>query len=208
MPPVKLSVLSVVLGLVFGLPHIYGLLKPAAYKAVLRKFPRHTPVGYVLMLLATAWFLANLGQESISDFASFKPALYGLFALVGLGACLFLKDLLPVRGLAVLFLLLGKLMVDTARWVDSDWRLVIVAWAYLWVMAGMWLTVSPWRLRDIIDWSTENEGRIRLLSGARLAFGLLVVILGLTTFRSAEQRKSAWAPVAAPAAAGSFLGLT
>lgn len=206
MPPVKLSVLSITLGLVFGLPHIYGLLKPAAYKTALRKFPRNTPVGYVLMLLATAWFLANLGQESISDFSSFKPALYALFALVGLGACLFVKDLLPVRGLAVVFLLLGKLMVDTARWVDSDWRLVIVTWAYVWVMAGMWFTVSPWRLRDIIDWSTETEGRIRLLSGARLAFGLLVVILGLTTFRSAEQRKTAWAPGSKPLLAGSFPG--
>lgn len=206
MPPVKLSVLSIILGLVFGLPHIYGLLNPAAYKTALRKFPRNTPVGYVLMLLATAWFLANLGQESISDFSSFKPALYALFALVGLGTCLFVKDLLPVRGLAVVFLLLGKLMVDTARWVDSDWRLVIITWAYVWVMAGMWFTVSPWRLRDIIDWSTETEGRIRLLSGARLAFGLLVVVLGLTTFRSAEQRKSAWAPASQPTAAGSFLG--
>ena len=186
MPPIKLSVLAIILGLVFALPHIYGVAKPSAFGAALRRFPRYTPVGYLLMILATLWFLMNLRQESISDFASFKPALYTLFAAVGLGACIFVKDFLPVRGLAVLWLLLAKLMVDTARWVDTEWRLVITVWAYVWVLAGMWFTISPWRLRDILNWATANEKRTRLLSGMRLAFGLFVVVLGLTVYKSAE----------------------
>jgi len=190
MPEFKLWILSVLLGLIFGLPHIYGVLKPAQYGRALRQFPRCTPVGYILMLLATLWFLGYVHQESISDFASFKPVLFLLFGAVGLGACLFVKDFLAVRGLAVLFLLLAKLMVDTARCVDTNWSLVIVTWAYVLVIAGMWFTVSPWRLRDIVDWSTANEQRIRLLSGIRLGFGILLIILGLTVFRQAD-RKSA-----------------
>jgi hypothetical protein len=188
MPEFKLWTLSILLGLIFGLPHIYGLLKPGQYGAALRKFPRNIPAGYLLMILATLWFLGYVRQESISDFASFKPVLFLLFGAVGIGACLFVKDFLAVRGLAVVFLLLGKLMVDTARWVDTEWRLVIVTWAYLLVLAGMWFTVSPWRLRDILNWSTANEQRIRLLSGIRLGFGLLLIVLGLTVFRQAEQR--------------------
>ncbi len=189
MPPIKLSVLSIALGILFALPQIYGVLKPAAFRETARRFPRNTAAGYVLMLLATVWFLAYLQQESISDFAAFKPVLFGLFALVGVGACLFVKDFLAVRGLAVLLLLLAKLMTDTARWVDTEWRLVIVTWAYVCVAAGVWFTVSPWRLRDIINWMTANEGRTRLLSGLRLAFCLLVVVLGVTVFRSAEQKQ-------------------
>jgi hypothetical protein len=169
----------------------YGLMKPAAFAAAARKFPRHTPVGVGLTLLATAWFLYNLSLESVSDFTSFKPALYALFAAVGLGSCIFVRDYLPVRGLAVLLLLLAKLMVDTANWVDTPWRLVIVTWAYLMVTAGMWFTVSPWRLRDLINWSTANEKRTRLSCGVRLAFGVFVVLLGLTAFRSAEQKNVA-----------------
>lgn len=203
MPPVKLSLLSIVLGLVFGLPHIYGVMKPEAYGQALRRFPRSTPVGYLLMCIGTAWFLANLSQESISDFAPFKPFLYALFAMVGLGACMFVKDLLPVRALAVVFLLLGKLMVDSARWIDSEWRLVIVTWAYILVVAGIWFTISPWRLRDLIDWSTASQSRIRMFSAARVGFGLLVVILGLTVFRTAEQSKTATQRSAASGDAGS-----
>lgn len=180
---VRLSTLATVLGFVFALPNVYGVWKPAAFAAVARKFPRYTPIGYVLTLAATVWFLYYLSIESVSDFTSFKPALYALFGAVGIGTCLFVKDFLAVRGLAVLLLLLGKLMVDTARWADSEWRLVIVGWAYVLVIAGMWFTVSPWRMRDLIHWGTASESRTRTLSGLRLAFGLFVVALGLTVFK-------------------------
>jgi hypothetical protein len=181
----KLSHLSIALGLITVLISLYGVLKPVAFAAAARKFPRHTPVGYVLTLFATFWFLYYLSQEAVSDFSSFKPALYALFGAVGVGACLFVKDYLAVRGLAVVFLLMGKLMVDTAHWADTSWRLVIVTWAYVLVIAGMWFTVSPWRLRDLINWATASESRTRMVSGLRLAFGLFVVALGLTVFRHA-----------------------
>ena len=60
---------------------------------------------------------------------------------------------------------------------------MISTWAYVWIIAGMWFTVSPWRLRDLIEWTTANDQRIRLVSAFRLALGTLVVILGLTAFR-------------------------
>ena len=179
----KLSTLALLLGLGTALANVYGVLKPAAFAAAARKFPRYTAAGYVLTLLATVWFIYNLSLESVSDFASFKPALYALFAAVGVGTCLFVKDFLAVRGLALTFLMLAFLMVNTARGVDTSWRLVIITWAYVWVIAGMWFTVSPWRARDLIDWATASEARTRLLSGVRMAFGLFVAALGLTAFK-------------------------
>src|SRR5580765_7765983 len=116
---IKLSTLAVILGFVAALLNVYGVLKPAAFAAAARKFPRYTPVGYVLMLVSTIWFVTNVSHESVADFASFKPALYALFVAVGLGACLFVRDFLPVRGLAVFILLLAQLMVDTARPIDT-----------------------------------------------------------------------------------------
>ncbi len=198
MPPVKLSLLAIVLGLVTALLNAYGLFKPAAFAAAARKFPRNTPIGYPLMLAATVWFVWNVNQEPIADFAAMKPYLCGFFAAVGVGACLFVKDFLPVRGLAVLLLLLAKLMVDSARWVDTPWRVVISAWAYVWIIAGMWFTISPWRLRDLINWATATEHRVRLLSGIRTAFGIFIVCLGLTVFKAAEQKDASQANVTPP----------
>ena len=85
-----------------------------------------------------------------------------------------------MRGLAIVLLLLAKLMVDTGRpaLAQTHWVLVIQTWAYVLVVAGMWLTVSPWRLRDLLAWGTANEQRIKVGCGLRLAFGLFVAAWG------------------------------
>jgi hypothetical protein len=180
----KLSTLSILIGLGMGLPQIYGVMKPKEFAASIRKFPRNVPIGIALMLLGTAWFLWILTQESVSDFATYKNVLFMLFAAVGVGSCIFVQDFIAVRGLAVVFLLLAKLMVDSGRPMlgKTHWTLVIQTWAYVLVIAGIWLTVSPWRLRDLLNWATANETRVRVGSAIRLAFGLFVAVLGLTKF--------------------------
>src|SRR5271170_5406123 len=101
----RLSTLAVVIGLGLGLPQIYGIMKPAAFAARVRKFPRSLRCGVVLMLLGTAWFVWYLNQESIADFAAYKPLLLAGFAGVGVASCIFVQDFLAVRGLAVVLLL-------------------------------------------------------------------------------------------------------
>jgi predicted DNA-binding transcriptional regulator AlpA len=182
----KLSTLSILLGLGVGLPQIYGLVKPAAFAAAVRKFPRSLPWGVALVAFGTLWFLWNLSLESLADFATYKNVLFMLFAAVGLGTCIFVQDFLAVRGLAIVLLLLAKLMVDTGRPAlpQTHWVLVIQTWAYVLVVAGIWFTISPWRLRDFLVWGTANEWRIKVGCGLRLAFGLFVAALGLTIFRT------------------------
>jgi hypothetical protein len=167
-------------------PQVYGLMKPGEFAAAARKFPRSLPVGYFLMVLGTLWFLWNVQQETLADFAAYKNYMMLGFAAVGLGTCIFVQDFLAVRGLAIVLLLLGKLMVDTGRphLGETPWVLVIQTWAYVLVVAGMWFTISPWRLRDLLNWATANEKRVKIGSSIRLAFALFVVVLGLTAFRA------------------------
>jgi hypothetical protein len=177
-----LSMLAILLGLGLAAPQVVGLMNPAKFAQSVREFPRSKGWGYLLVALVTGWFIWNLKQESIADFAAYKPFMMIGFGAVGLLTCIYVSDFLAVRGLAVLLLLLAKLMVDTARWAESNWRLVIVIWAYGLIFAGMWWTLSPWRLRDILNWAVATEKRIRVGSAVRLGFALLVVILGLTVF--------------------------
>ena len=179
---IKLSSLAIVMGLVVTLINLYGVIKPGAFAASARKFPRSVPIGILLTLLGTGWFLLYLQSENISDFEAYKPLLYALFVGVGVGTCIFVQDFLAVRGFAVVLLLLAKLMLDTARWADSSWCVVIQLWAYVLIVAGIWFTVSPYRMRDLLNWANATEQRTRLLSGLRAAFGLFVTVLGLTAF--------------------------
>lgn len=182
----KLSLLSILLGLGFAAPQIYGILNPQKFAASVRKFPRNLPAGIFLMLLGTAWFVWNVNSEPIADFSAFKPYMLAIFAAIGIFSCIYVQDFLAVRGLAVVFLLLARLMVDTGRphLGQSSWVLVIQVWAYVLVIAGIWLTVAPWRLRDFLNWATATEARIKIGSGIRLAFALFILLLGLTAFRA------------------------
>jgi len=182
----KLSLLSILLGLGMAVPQVYGIARPQQFAAAARKFPRNLPLGVALMLLGTAWFVWNVHLESVSDFAAFKPAMMAGFAAVGILCCIFVQDFLAVRGLAVVMLLLAKLMVDTGRphLGQTHWVWVIQGWAYLLVIAGIWFTVTPWRVRDLVNWGTASETRVRVTSTLRLAFAVFIVILGLTAFRA------------------------
>jgi hypothetical protein len=182
---IKLSTLAIALGVLAAIPQVYGLLNPAKLAAAARKFPRNIPAGIVLLGLGTAWFLYYLNLESVADFAAFKPHMMVAFAGIGLLTCIFVHDFLAVRGLAIVLLCLAKLMVDTGRpHLDATpWVLVMQGWAYGFVVAGIWLTISPWRLRDFIAWNNATPQRTRLLCGVRLAFCGLVVLLGFTVFR-------------------------
>jgi len=182
----NLTLLAIVLGLAYGLPQIYGLLHPAKFTAALRAFPRSLPWGYVLMSLGTLWFLYNLKTDNISDFDSFKPILFAGFAAIGFGTCVLVRDFLAVRGLAVAVLLVAHLTLNTARNVDTQWRLVLAVWSYLWIVLALWLTISPWRLRDYLAWLTASPGRLQLSCLIRLAFGTFLVIVALTAYRAAE----------------------
>jgi hypothetical protein len=190
----KLSLLAILLGVGMGLPQVYGLVNPAGLAAVARRFPRNLPAGVVLMLLATVWFAWNVNVEPIADFSAFKPYMLGAFIAVGILSCIFVQDFLAVRGLAVLLLLLAKFMVDTgaphlpttifqAQQDESSWVLVIQTWAYVFVVLGIWFTITPWRLRDLINWATDSAARVRILCLIRLGFAACIVDLGLTAFR-------------------------
>jgi hypothetical protein len=182
----RLSLLSILLGLGLGAPQIYGLMNPQKFAASVRKFPRNLPAGIVLMLIATAWFVWNVNIEPIADFSAFKSYMLMAFAAIGILSCVFVQDFLAVRGLAVVFLLLAKLMVDTGRphLGESSWVIVIQAWAYFLILGGMWFTITPWKLRDFLNWATATDQRIKVGSSIRLGFALFILLLGLTAFRT------------------------
>src|SRR5277367_2588590 len=189
----SLSLLSILLGLGFAAPQIYGIVNPQKFAECVRKFPRNLAAGIFLMLLGTAWFAWNVNIEPIADFSVFKPYMLGAFAAVGVFSCIFVQDFLAVRGLAVVFLLLARLLLDTGRphlptvifqaqQGESSWVLVNQTWAYVLIIAGIWFTVTPWKLRDILSWATATEARIKIGCVIRLAFALFILILGLTAF--------------------------
>ncbi len=171
------------LGAAFAIPQLWALLKPAHFAASARKFPRSEIMGYILMAIGASWFLFKINQEAIAEFAAYKTYMLLGFGSVAFAACFFVPDFLAVRGLAVTTLMLASYTLGFTRWADSQWRLVLVIWAYVSIILSMWFMISPWRLRDFLNWMTANPGRLRSLAIGRLAFAILVIILGATVYK-------------------------
>ena len=178
-----LSSLAIIIGLIFSLPQIFALANPKAFTEQARNFHRNETIGFVLMGLGTLWFLHNLNNEAIADFAAYKKLMLLGFGAIGLLTCIYVRDYLAVRGFAICALLASWVTLNHTRWAASEWRLVLVVWSYFWIVVGMWLTVSPWRLRDHFKWLTENERRLKIVSALRLRVGIFIVLLGVTAFR-------------------------
>lgn len=178
-----LSTLAIVIGALYSAIHIFALARPQEFTKQARSFPRNETLGYVLMGIGTAWFLYNLQAEAIADFAAYKKYMLLGFGAIGVLTCIFVRDFLAVRGLAVCLLLLAWFTLNRTRWADSPLRLILVVWAYTWVICGIWFTISPWRLRDLLNWWTATTGRIRAISALQLVLGATVLVLGLTAFR-------------------------
>jgi len=182
----KATFLVTLLGLLYAAGSLPGALQPRLFSEWLRKFPRSGLWGNLLMPAGTLWFLWLLNQDTVSDFAAIKPLLLAGFAIVGFGACFFVRDFLAVRGLAVVSLLVAHSVLNAIRWLDTEWRLAVTVWMYLIVVGAVWITISPWRLRDYIAWWTKEEKRLRLGCAIRVGFGLFVAVLGMTAIRAAE----------------------
>jgi hypothetical protein len=187
MPLPSLSNVALGVGLLLALPQLYALANPAGWRAFLQKFPRHEGLGWALMGAATAWFVWLVSHATLADFSKYRPHMMAAFGAIGLLTCVYVKDYLAARGAALLLMLVAYFMLEAGRRRLGDTPFVYLnqLLAYVWAVAGMWFTISPWRLRDALEWNCRTDARLKALAAARLALGLLFVTLSFTAFRGA-----------------------
>jgi hypothetical protein len=170
----------------------WALAAPGSCSASLRGFARNVPLGMILMILGTGWFFWNLYTSDLTDFKALRPFLYAGVVLVGVGNCLFVQDFIAVRGAAVVALLLCDKVLDWQRWFvtpgfnPQSWlqpKNLIALWCYAVILFSVWLVHSPWRLRDVLDWSARTPERLRQTGMTLAGFGVVLAGVGLVWLR-------------------------
>lgn len=150
--PEQLAIISLFTALLFGVLGGLILFKPASAAAAFAAFPRHKGVAMALTFVALVWSALMINQMTLGELGKYKNLLYVLTPLAFFLIMRYLEELLAPRALGGLLMLLPTLMTDAARWHDSSWRLVVVVVAYLMVIAGIWLMLSPYKFRV---WTTS-----------------------------------------------------
>lgn len=175
----NLSILSLVLGVLLVGSSVFVLAKPEKTVAILKAFPRSLAAGYIFLIISTIWFLWNFHLENVADFAALKRHLYVVFIVIAVGVGLYVKDFLAVRAYSVFLFLVAKLIYDVARYADSSWALLFPSVATVLVFFGMWFTISPWRMRDMLLWLMKYPVRLKVFASGRAVLGVVFLILGL-----------------------------
>lgn len=159
------------------------LALPMRAEAWLRRFPRHRPSAWVLTTVAVIWSALLLADTPLGPVERFKPLLFVLAPLAVALLGFFVDELLAARALGGLLLLVPAPILDTFRWHGSVLRYVPIVLAYVMVVAGIALVLSPYLFRKWVDVSCGRSGRLRLTGALGFGLGLALLVLGFTVFR-------------------------
>ena len=181
---VSLRLTAIVLGLIYLAGHLPAALAPVRFGIWARRLSNHYPLGVVLMLLATLWFVVLTGLMDLGEISNIRVQLMAVWAVAGVLLAIFVRGFLALRALGCLLLLAAALMLDAAFLALTPWRYVVTILAYVWVVAGMVLVYSPHVGRKALDWAAENTERMRVLGWPGVAVGLLLIVLGIWVYPS------------------------
>lgn len=156
---------------------------PSGTRRALAAFPRNVWLGRVLAAVALAWSTALVMDMPLGFVEPYKMGLYGVGPIVYCLVIFLMDELLAARALGGLLLLVAEPALAATRAPGlSAWRLVIVALAYAWVVAGMALVLGPYWFRKTVEVVCRTDTRCRWVGGVGVGAGILMIVLGVTVF--------------------------
>ncbi|HMO50618.1 MAG TPA: hypothetical protein PKE26_01120 [Kiritimatiellia bacterium] len=162
-----LSGISAIAAALSGLGAFFVLRHAEATARALAAFPRNRRAGWVLAAIALIGSAMLVDQMTLGGLSKYKSLLVVITPVTFYLVTKFLDELLAARALGGLLMLIPTFMVDAARWHPSPWRLVVVSVAYIMVIAGIWIVLSPYKFRAWTSWLMATGGR-RTVSGITL----------------------------------------
>ena len=83
--------------------------------------------------------------------------------------------------MCIIVLLFSREALDAAFLQDQHpTRIVMVSTVYLWIVAALYLSAWPYRLRDFLEWLFGNRTRLKAMGLAMTAHGIFLGILALS----------------------------
>jgi len=176
-----------------GLPLlVYGaasLLRADLVARFLLAFPRDRRAGWALCAAGWFWTAYEVDTIGIDVFdrivrrlwflsADIPGAVWILALILTVLTCLWMENLLPIRGVCALFMLFPGELFASVRLCETSWRLTLVVFAYVCAVIGMFGMFYPWRIRQALAWRAASPLRIRALGAVFAALGALFTVLG------------------------------
>ena len=171
-----------VLGIPLAAYGLFAVARPSLASQALVAFPRNRAAGAVLCAIGWFWTAYELDTIGIEIFDRFLKAfpfeLWLLACILTVLTCWWMANLLPIRGIAAIFMLFPAELFPMIRLEETAWRLALVVFAYFCAVAGMFGMFYPWRIRQALAWLASSPVRVAVMGVVALATGVLFLTLG------------------------------
>ncbi|MDR2603361.1 MAG: hypothetical protein LBC11_02260 [Puniceicoccales bacterium] len=138
-------------------------------------FSRYAP--FVTLGIGGMAFLINVFYLNIADFGEYKFILLILFAMIILLSFFKMRELLSIRGLAILLLVCSKAMLDNIYCEPILGKNYFVSFVYLVIILSMLIGSMPYLLRDFLDFLIKSKVSRVILGTFLIIWGILLTSL-------------------------------
>jgi uncharacterized protein YjeT (DUF2065 family) len=183
-----LTLVSIVLGSCLVVLFAPFVFLPDMAAEWIRRLPRSKIAAWLLTSAAFAWSAWLLYSVSwrfqmpvinrMVDFEQWRPWIFVITPLLIWLVGTYLDELLAARALGGLFLLIPDPLLVAARWHESEWRLVVTSFAYVLVVIGIVLMLSPHMFRKASAPLVRSSLSCRICGLTGCVFGLVLILLG------------------------------
>ncbi|MDR1401570.1 MAG: hypothetical protein LBI81_01260 [Puniceicoccales bacterium] len=118
-------------------------------------FSREAP--FVTLGIGGTWFLVNVLQLSTADFGEHRITLFLGFLVILVLSFLRMRELIALRGVAVLMLLCANLQLGGVCGEAILFRIFFVSFVYLSITFAMIVCCNPYMLRNLLEMLMESE---------------------------------------------------
>ncbi|MDR2778831.1 MAG: hypothetical protein LBB16_00900 [Puniceicoccales bacterium] len=142
-------------------------------------FSKYAPL--VTLGIGGTSFLINVFHLSTADFGEHKFALLIVFGMVILLSFFQMRELLSMRGLAVLLLVCSKVMLDNVYCEPILWKNCFISFIYLIIIFSMLIGSMPYLFRDFLDFLIKSKTSRIILGAFSMTYGIVLVSIPLRT---------------------------
>lgn len=174
--------ITIVLGALAVIGGLVGLFRPGFIKRFAELFPRSVVPAWILTGLCCLLGAKEALAMNMGFLDSYKMYIYVLAPAVFVASVTYMKELLAPRALGGFLLLIAVTIVKTAALSDKPMFQIVVALAYLWIIYGLILLMSPWWFRKFYKPFFENDVLFKTAALGKTAVGLGLLWLGIFVY--------------------------
>lgn len=178
-PGIPLQAMGFAVGIWLILSHGFALVKPDLVSNHLRSFPRNESLGIPLVIFGFIWAFILWSCMDLGEFFKIERPVQFVIVGVCVGMILYVREFIAVRALGFLLILVAAPILDSAFLKEPQSRLLLVAFAYVIAVKGMFWVGMPYLLRDQIQWVLREKSRLTIAAGAGVVYGVAILVFAI-----------------------------